>query len=64
MHKSLAAMHQPPDTYFQTEPFATATRKEVHCHGQKIVRIELQNVKLGKFSQPGQEKWSANSGKM
>jgi hypothetical protein len=41
-------VHQPFDTYFQTELFAIANRE--------IVRNELQNVKLGKFSQPGLEK--------
>jgi hypothetical protein len=48
MHKSLAAMYEPLDMYFQTELFATAK--------YEIVTVELQNVKSSKFLWPGLER--------
>jgi hypothetical protein len=48
-HELLAAVHQPHDTYFQAEPFATANREGGPLPWIRIVRTELQNVKSCNF---------------
>jgi hypothetical protein len=44
VHKALTAMHQPLDIYF-----VTAGKEGGALFQIKIVRTELQNIKLGKF---------------
>jgi hypothetical protein len=45
-HRSLAAMHQLLDMYYETELFVTANRE-----GGPLswIRTELENIKLGKL---------------